>query len=155
MKLFSKSYFQLKRSSVNNDLQSHVLVIDRIIHPQDLLEPNNIRSITFRKSERNKFNYNLHTYFPIQNEQNFLQQFILTILVSMMPQSIPEAFGYNKPLFIADKVAKFYLTEFKRLLTSMISLLGNDAVVRKNIYAYERFRDTREEIELNRRNIEA
>ena len=156
MKLFTKSYVQLKKSSSNGDLQSHVLVIDRIIHTSELTGTNeNIKTLVFRKSEKNQFDYDLHTFFPIEISKNFLQGFILTTLVSMMPQSIPEAFGHNKPLFIADKVAKFYLTEFKRLLFSMGHLIGNNVTLRKDTYAYERFRDTREEIESNRRNIEA
>ena len=73
----------------------------------------------------------------------------------MTPHSIPEAFGYNRPLFIADKVAKFYLTEFKRLLVSMSGLLGNDISLRKDTYANETFRNTREEMESNRKNVEA
>ena len=107
------------------------------------------------QSERDEFNYELNTYFPIQLEENYIQQFILSVLVAMTPHSIPESFGYNKPLFIADKVAKFYLNEFKRLLVSMGSLLNNNKKMRKEKYAYEQFRNTREEMETNRHNIEA
>ena len=66
----------------------------------------------------------------------------------MMPESIPEAYGHNKPLYIADKVAKFYLNEFKRLLLSMGTALGN--LSHKDQYSYEKFRETREEIEFTR-----
>lgn len=156
MKLFTKSYMQLKRSNSSNELQSHVLLLDRIIHTKDL-EQNleNIVILPFRKNEKNDFNYQLQTFFPIHNQNNYPQKFILNFLLAMVPHSIPEAFGYNKPLFIADKVAKFYLNEFKRLLMSMGSLLGNNINLRKEQYAYEAFRETREEMELNRRNIEA
>lgn len=151
MKLFAKSYVQLKQSKVSGDLQSHVLLVDRIIHPWDLKEKNqNIKTLSFKKSEKEEFRYDLNTFYPINNSNNILQKFILTMLVSMTPHSIPEAFGYNRPLFIADKVAKFYLTEFKRLLVSMSGLLGNNMTLRKEAYANETFRNTREEMEKNR-----
>ena len=155
MKLFTKCYIQLNKASSDSNLQSHVLLVDRIVHPTDLQDNKSIKTVSFRKDEKKVFEYQLNTFFPIDVENNFLQQFILEMLVAMMPQSIPEAFGYNKPLFIADKVAKFYLTEFKRLLISMSGLIGNSTSLRKESYAYEKFRDTREEIESNRRNIEA
>ena len=147
MKLFAKSYLQLKNSP-DAKLQSHVLLIDRIIHPNDLLQEKNIQTLQYHKSERSEFDYDLATFFPINNEENYLQQFILSFLITMMPESIPEAYGHNKPLYIADKVAKFYLNEFKRLLFSMGTALGNSS--HKDQYSYEKFRETREEIEFTR-----
>ena len=130
-------------------MQSHVLLIDRIINPVDLQDENNLKILRIRKSERSEFDFDLVNYFPIDSKENYVQKFILTFLLAMMPESIPEAYGHNKPLYIADKVAKFYLNEFKRLLFSMGSALNNSAL-HKDQYAYEKFRETRGQIESNR-----
>jgi hypothetical protein len=149
MKLFAKSYVQLKYTGSNNDLQSHVLAIDRIISKSELLDNNNFKDLQFKKSEKNRFDYPLQTFFPMKNDL-FLQKFLLNMLAAMTPNSIPEAFGHNKPLFIADKVAKFYLSEFKRLLVSMGQWLGVSPKLRQDKYTQGSFRENRQEMELNR-----
>ena len=82
------------------------------------------------------------------------QMMILMILHKVTPQSLPDAFGHNKPLYIADKVAKFYLNEFKRLLSSIGSWITNDKHNKeKNLN--KSFRENRSEFEQNRYLLES
>ena len=155
MKLFSKSYVQLKKSNQNPDLQSHVLAMDRILTKEELLNKLDVHTLDFKKSDKNPITFPLQVFFSqftdSKSSEPSLQQFILVMLEAMTPHSIPEAFGHNKPLFIADKVAKFYLQEFKRLLTSMGHWITINPSLRKDKLKKEKFRDNRQTIELNRK----
>lgn len=64
---------------------------------------------------------------------------ILSILYMLSQEPIPEALGYNYPLFLADKVAKFYRDKM---------IKGLDLVVSKFPQKYRQFRS---KIERNRR----
>lgn len=145
MLMFAKSYVQLKRSKKDHELQSHVLAIDRILTKVDIQKRANIQELLFKKNEKDPINYKLNTYIS----QGFYEPWILLLLHAMMPESLPDAFGHNKPLYIADKVAKFYVNEFKRLLSSIGSWITNDNHNKEKNY-YQSFRETRNEIEQNR-----
>ena len=83
--------------------------------------------------------------------ENPLQNLIMTILIAMTSPSIPEAFGHNKPLFIADKIAKYNYVEFKRIADSTATWLLNNHKLRKFIFYMSTFRERRSAIEATRR----
>jgi hypothetical protein len=69
----------------------------------------------------------------------------------MAPSSIPEAFGHNMPLFIADKVAKWNYGQFKRVVDSTADWILNNHKLRKFIFYMSTFRERRASIEAARR----
>jgi len=67
----------------------------------------------------------------------------MTILIAMTSPSIPEAFGHNKPLFIADKIAKYNYRQFKRVADSTATWILNNHKLRKLIFYMSTFRERR------------
>ena len=52
------------------------------------------------------------------NKPNPIQVFTVKLFEAMTSQSVPELFGHIKPLYVADKVAKFYYGQFRRMVES-------------------------------------
>lgn len=77
--------------------------------------------------------------FLVETTLNKNWEEILDILFTLGKEPIPEALGYNYPLFLADKVAKFYRDKNMRSL---------DLIVSKFPQKYRQFRSI---IERNRR----
>ncbi|MHA1710856.1 MAG: hypothetical protein ACTSUS_02130, partial [Candidatus Freyarchaeota archaeon] len=84
--------------------------------------------------------------------ENPVQNMLLTVLASMAPPSIPEAFGHNKPLFIADKIAKWHYHIFKKIIDSAKTWVMNRKDVRSFVFYMSSFRDKRSEFEQARRS---
>ena len=59
----------------------------------------------------------------------------------MSAPSIAEAFGHNKPLYIADKVAKWHNEEFRKIVDSTASIIL--------VFYMNCFREKRQEFESN------
>jgi hypothetical protein len=76
----------------------------------------------------------------------------MTMLVAMAPSNIPEAFGHNKPLFIADKIAKWNYTQFKYAVDSTAGWILNNHKLRKFVFYMSTFRERRSQIEQTRRD---
>jgi hypothetical protein len=76
---------------------------------------------------------------------------IMVVLGSMGSPSIPEAFGHNKPLFIADKVAKWHYSAFRRMADSTRDWILNNHKLRKFVFYMSTFRERRARIEATRR----
>jgi hypothetical protein len=72
-------------------------------------------------------------------------------LVAMAPSSIPEAFGHNKPLFIADKIAKWNYSQFKCIVDTTASWILNNHKLRRFVFYMSTFRERRATIEATRR----
>jgi len=72
-------------------------------------------------------------------------------LVAMTSNSIPELFGHNKPLFIADKVAKWNFEEMRRIIDTTGKWLMNNPKLRQFVFYMSTFRERRSEIEATRR----
>lgn len=66
----------------------------------------------------------------------------MLLLKSMTAQSILEAFGYNKPLFIADKVANWYYSTFKRTVDSTRKRILNNRRLRRFVFYMSTFRES-------------
>jgi hypothetical protein len=82
---------------------------------------------------------------------NSLQNLVMIILSSMRAHSIPEAFGHNKALFIADKIAKGQRLKMRGLMEATGHMLMNNPKLRKFTFYMHSFRDRRAEIEQTRR----
>jgi hypothetical protein len=89
--------------------------------------------------------------FKDKNATNKLQTLTMTVLVAMAPASIPEAFGHNKPLFIADKIAKWNYSQFKCVVDTTASWIVNNHKLRKFVFYMSTFRERRAAIEATRR----
>jgi hypothetical protein len=75
----------------------------------------------------------------------------MSLLVAMAPANIPEAFGHNKALFIADKIAKWNYSQFKCVVDTTAVWMLNNHKLRKFIFYMSTFRERRASIEQARR----
>jgi hypothetical protein len=148
-KTFLKTYIQLSQAASDPMLRSNVLLIDRLTHPNYDYTPNSTIQLW------NEFGAAKEPVeallFKDNTIKNPLQNLIMTILITMTSPSIPEAFGHNKPLFIADKIAKLNYTQFKRIADSTADWLLNNHKLRKFIFYMSTFRERRTQIEATRR----
>jgi hypothetical protein len=148
-KTFIKTYIQLSQAVSDPLLRSNVLLIDRLTHPQyDYTPKSTIQFWNEFGSAKEPVEILL---FKDNTVENPLQNLIITILIAMTSPSIPEAFGHNKPLFIADKIAKYNYTQFKRIADSTADWLLNNRKLRKFIFYMSTFRERRTAIEATRR----
>ena len=69
----------------------------------------------------------------------------------MTSMSIPELFGHLKPLYIADKVAKYYWGQFKGMVESAGIWLINRPDLREFLFYLSSFRERRSSVEQSRR----
>ncbi|MEM2123489.1 MAG: DNA double-strand break repair nuclease NurA [Candidatus Bathyarchaeia archaeon] len=149
-RLFVKSYIQLEESERDPRLRSNVLSMDRLAYPEydlgalirlwheyrGVVEP--VEPILYRDS----------------TVQNKVQNLALTVLASMSSRSIPEVFGHNKALFIADKIAKAQRAKIKGLIDGLSYWLLNNRRLRVFSFHMHTFRERRAEIEYARRTRE-
>jgi len=82
---------------------------------------------------------------------NRIQNMVMAVLIAMAPSSIPEAFGHNKPLFIADKIAKWNYGQFKCVADTTAAWILNNHKLRRFIFYMSTFRERRATIEAARR----
>jgi len=144
--------FQLSEAVRDPRLRSNVLLTDRLVYPE--------------------FDYSGYCVVRFWNEfgaakeplevilyrdkgvANVLQNLIMVVLGSMGSPSIPEAFGHNKPLFIADKVAKWHYGAFRRMADSTRDWILNNHKLRKFVFYMSTFRERRARIEATRREVQ-
>jgi len=150
-KVFLKSYIQLSQANHDPTLRSNVLLTDRLVHPDfDVSDETIIKFWNEFSSAKEPVEAIL---FKGRNVENKLQNLIVILLKAMTAPSIPEAFGHNKPLFIADKVAKWHYSTFKRIVDSTKEWILNNRKLRKFIFYMSTFRERRARIEATRREI--
>ena len=150
-KVFLKSYIQLSQASRDPLLRSNVLLTDRLVHPDfDVSDKTIVRFWNEFGSTTEPVEAIL---FKDRNVENRLQNLIMVLLKSMTAPSIPEAFGHNKPLFIADKVAKWHYSAFKRIVDSTKKWILNNRELRKFVFYMSTFRERRARIEATRREV--
>ena len=82
---------------------------------------------------------------------NRLGNLAMSVLVAMAPSNIPEAFGHNKALFIADKIAKWNYSQFRCIVDTTAAWILNNHKLRKFIFYMSTFRERRSQIEQTRR----
>ena len=148
-KTFLKTYIQLSQAQSDPLLRSNVLLIDRLTHPNyDYTQNSTVQFWNEFGSAKEPVEVLL---FKDNTVENPLQNLIMTVLIAMTSPSIPEAFGHNKPLFIADKIAKYNYGQFKRIADSTAAWILNNHKLRKFIFYMSTFRERRGEIEATRR----
>ncbi len=148
-RLFLKSYIQLAQAESDPKLRSNVLLMDRLVYP----------GFDFREDTFVDFG---HEYggveervrvllFKNKGVVNEMQNLAMSILISMTASSIPEAFGHNKPLFIADNVAKWHFREFKSIVDTARQWIMANHKLRDFVFYMSTFRERRSEFEETRR----
>jgi hypothetical protein len=148
-KTFLKTYVQLSQAKADPMLRSNVLLMDRLVYPQYDYKTENIKE--FWNEFGNAKEPMEVILYKDKNAANKLQNMIMTILVAMAPSSIPEAFGHNKPLFIADKIAKWNYSQFKCIVDTTADWILNNHKLRRFIFYMSTFRERRASIEAARR----
>ncbi|RLI52584.1 MAG: hypothetical protein DRO87_12985, partial [Candidatus Thorarchaeota archaeon] len=80
-----------------------------------------------------------------------IQRFIMRLFTKMTATSIPELFGHIKPLYIADKIAKYYYDQHKRMIDSAHTWLAARPELREMLFYLGTFRERRSDIEHTRK----
>jgi len=148
-KTFLKTYVQLSQAKTNPMLRSNVLLTDRLVYPEHDYKPENV--VEFWNEFGGAKEPVQVILFIDRNVPNKLQNLTMTVLAAMAPSSIPEAFGHNKPLFIADKIAKWNYSQFKRIVDTTANWIVNNHKLRRFIFYMGTFRERRSTIEAARR----
>ena len=150
-KTFLKTYVQLSQAKSDLMLRSNVLLIDRLVYPEFDCCPESrmqLRNVLSDGTEEP-----VETLLFRNNcTLNRIQNLVMAMLLAMAPSNIPEAFGHNKPLFIADKIAKWNYTQFKYVVDSTAGWILNNHKLRKFVFYMSTFRERRNQIEQTRRD---
>jgi len=149
-KVFLKSYVQLSQAKTDPMLRSNVLLVDRLVHPEYDYKPETVVEFWNELSDGTKEPVEV-ILFVDRDVPNPLQNLAMSVLVAMAPSNIPEAFGHNIPLFIADKIAKWNYSQFKRVVDTTAEWILNNHKLRKFIFYMSTFRERRTAIEAARR----
>lgn len=150
-KTFLKTYTQLSEAARDPRLRSNVLLTDRLVHPEfDYSPDSRVRFWNEFGAAKEPVEALL---FKDRTVENKLQNLIMVTLRSMTSPSIPEAFGHNKPLFIADNVAKWHYSAFCRIADSTRDWILNNHKLRKFVFYMSTFRERRARIEAARREV--
>lgn len=148
-RLFLRSFVQLDQARFDKKLRSNVLAIDRVVYPKfDLLEKDATAEFIHEYSAEEPVKFILYRNNKIKNP---IQNLVITILKSMSSPSIPEAFGHNKALYIADKVAKWHNEQFRKIVESTGTLILNNRSSRDFVFYMNTFRERREDFESTRK----
>jgi hypothetical protein len=148
--VFLKTYVQLSVARSDPMLRSNVLLVDRLAYPEFDLKPASTAHFANELSDRTREPIDV-LLFKDNAVPNRLQNLVMSVLVSMAPRNIPEAFGHNKPLFIADKIAKWNYSQFKCVVDTTATWILNNHKLRKFIFYMSTFRERRSQIEQTRR----
>jgi len=148
-RLFLKSYIQLSQTAYDPQLRSNVLLLDRLAYPEFDLKPES--RIGFAHSYGSADEPVRPIIFQTNKIANPIQELVIQTLSSMTDNSIPELFGHNKPLFIADKVAKWHNEEMRKIIDTTGKWLMNSPKLRHFVFYMSTFRERRSEIESARR----
>jgi len=149
-RLFLKSYVQLLEASTEPRLRSNVLCIDRLTYPEFDLRDDT--TTTFRHSISKGEDEPVRVIvYKDKNVSNPIQNLVMTLLSKMTHANIPELFGHNKPLFIADKIAKWHTGLAMKMVRSVKKLIVNNPEMRDFVFYMSTFRERREGVERGRR----
>jgi len=146
-RLFLKSYVQLAQAEQDPKLRSNVLLTDRLVYPE--LDLNHVCELSHEYgSVEEKVKPIL---YPNKEARNDIQNLTMVLLSAMTSKSIPEAFGHNVPLFIADNVAKWHAREFMRIVETTRDWIMTNHDLREFVFYMSTFRERRAEFESTRR----
>ena len=145
-RLFVKSYIQLDQSKRDPQFRSNVLFIDRLAYPQ--FDGQNTAHFSHQFGGAvEPVDVILYRDNTVPNE---LQNLVMVILGAMTAKSIPEVFGHNRPLFIADKIAKAQRARAKGMVDGTGQWLMNNPRLRRFCFYMNTFRERRSEVEYAR-----
>jgi hypothetical protein len=149
-KAFVKTYVQLSQAKSDPLLRSNVLLVDRLAYPE--YDSKTESTVKFWNELSDGTREPVETIlFRDKAVRNRLQNLVMSVLVAMAPANIPEAFGHNKALFIADKIAKWNYSQFKCVVDTTATWILNNHKLRKFIFYMSTFRERRANIEQARR----
>ncbi|MBS7622868.1 hypothetical protein KEJ39_04235 [Candidatus Bathyarchaeota archaeon] len=146
-RLFVKSYVQLDEAKTDPKLRSNVLLIDRLVHPGF----DDSQTVSFKHHYGGAAEPIEPILYRSKNTPNRIQNLVMVTLKAMGARSIPEVFGHNKPLFIADKIAKGQRLKVKGLIEATGHMLMNNPKLRRFTFYMHTFRERRAEVEYARR----
>ena len=149
-KAFVKTYVQLSQARSDPLLRSNVLLVDRLAYADYDCKPESVKTFWNELSDGTREPVET-ILFADRSVPNQMQNLMMSVLVAMAPTNIPEAFGHNKALFIADKVAKWNYSQFKCVVDSTATWILNNHKLRKFIFYMSTFRERRANIEQTRR----
>ena len=149
-KAFLKTYVQLSQAKSDLLLRSNVLLIDRLAYAKFDQKPECRLALCNEMSDGTREPIEVLLYKD-KSVPNKIQNMVMSMLVAMAPSSIPEAFGHNKALFAADKIAKWNYSQFKCVADSTANWILNNHKLRKFIFYMSTFRERRASIEQARR----
>lgn len=147
-RFFLKSYVQLAEADQDPQLRSNVLLIDRLVHKDFDYRPDTILEFKHSYGADEPVN---PIVFRNNKVPNPLQELVMVTLGAMTSKNIPELFGHNKPLFIADKVAKWQNEEMRKVIETTGKWLMNNPRLRSFVFYMSTFRERRSDIEATRR----
>jgi hypothetical protein len=140
---FVKSYIQLDVAKSDPQFRSNVLFIDRLYHKT--LENGPVVALKHHYAgvdeEVNPLLWNTNL------TENVVQGLLMVTLKAMTQQSLPEVFGHNKPLFIADKIAKAQRDRASEIVKATGHWLSTHPKLRKFSFYMNTFRSRRSEVE--------
>ncbi len=148
-RLFLKTYVQLSQAKTDPMLRSNVLLTDRLVYSEYDYKPEN--TVCFWNEFGGAEEPVEVILYRDKNVPDKIHDMVMAILVAMAPTSIPEAFGHNKPLFIADKIAKWNYSQFKNVVDTTANWMVNNHKLRRFIFYMSTFRERRATIEAARR----
>jgi hypothetical protein len=140
--LFVKSYVQLDKSASDDQFRSNVLFIDRLYHPFETAP-----TLTLRHEYGGAIEDVRAILWKGNDRENRVQELVMITLKAMTHESIPEIFGHNEPLYIADKVAKAQEANASQMIKGMGHWLVSHPKLRKYAFYMNTFRSRRSEIE--------
>jgi hypothetical protein len=143
-KFFLKTYVQLVKAETDPKLRSNVLAVDRLVYEEDIGNDN----LFVFKNKYGKYEEPVEVIiYRDKNLENHIQNMVLEVLSAMSESNIPELFGHNKPLFIADKIAKWHVSLIRNVIEAMERWVLNNPELRDFIFYMTTFRARRGEIE--------
>jgi hypothetical protein len=145
-RLFVKTYLQLDAADHDPMLRSNVLFVDRLAYPE--FDGDKTLSL---KHEYTAVEPVEPIFYRDKSVRNEMQNLMMVLLRAMSARSIPEVFGHNKPMFIADKIAKEQRLRIKGVIEATGLWLANNPRLRRFSFYMNTFRERRAEVELARR----
>ncbi|MBT0158418.1 hypothetical protein G4O51_00345 [Candidatus Bathyarchaeota archaeon A05DMB-2] len=149
-KAFVKTYVQLSQARTDPLLRSNVLLVDRLAYAEFDRKPESLKLFWNELSDGTREPVETILYAD-RAVPNRMQNLMMSVLVAMAPANIPEAFGHNKALFIADKIAKWNYSQFKCVVDTTATWILNNHKLRKFIFYMSTFRERRADFEQARR----
>lgn len=139
--LFVKSYVQLDKAKSDDRFRSNVLFIDRLYNQGEKAPTLSL-----------KHEYGaVETVQPVlwrsKADENSVQELVMLTLKAMTHQSIPEIFGHNEPLYIADKIAKAQRSNASQMVKAMGHWLVSHPKLRRYSFYMNTFRERRSDVE--------